>query len=124
MILIGDKSTCAVEYEMTDNPIPMAYNCIWVQNKFFGNPKDTGGVYQVADGLIRLANFEGNFYDDAFLNKSPEEVLSVMIPDFQNPDWNFTALTPEEQDRAIKYDRYRIHFGENYDLFHNEIIRY
>jgi hypothetical protein len=117
-MIIGDKNVFAFQYEVeSEHPIVMVKNCLWIQGIFLGNYEDSGTISAVLRRLLALIKREGNFYEDEFVGKSPEEIMLIMIPNFYNPEKKFGDFTDEEQDSLMKYDKYIYGFGENYDNF-------
>lgn len=116
--VIGDKNIFAFEYEIeSEEPILMIRNALWVRGNFLGNYEDSGTLSAVYKGLSRLISKDGNFYEEEFLNKSPEEIMLIMIPNLNEPEKKFWDFSKEEQERLVKYDKYLFSFGENYDSF-------
>jgi len=117
-VLIGDKNVFGVQYEVEmDDPIVMIRNCLWIQGKFIGNYDDSGAASSIVRGLKRLISYQGDFYEDVFLNKNPGDVMSIIAPDLIDTELKFEDLPEEKRNQLVRYDKYRFWFGENYDDF-------
>ncbi len=109
-MVIGNKNSFALEYEIHfEEPVLMAFNRIWIGSKFFGEPDNTGMLYQMYCVLEALVQKNGACFASEFIGKDPKDILIAMTPDLLDKNLR-------DFDRS-NYEMYRYSFPENYDQF-------
>lgn len=113
--IIGDKNLFAVEIDVLKySPKLWGRSCLWIKNSQLGDFNDENILASFISSIMRIAIRYKTLWLDELSDLSIADLFYTINPFFTEPK-KFYDLTYVDQEKYVKYDRFRFEFGENFD---------
>lgn len=110
--ILGDKENFGVELELKTE-----WNnktALWIQGNRLGDWEDENLLAPFLNSMYRISRKHDTFWLDELEGLSCYETYLTMHPFYNNPD-EFFDLPEEDQDALIRFDKFLLEWGENFD---------
>lgn len=113
--LIGNKKEIAIEIEINNiNFSPVGKCSIWIKEQRIGKWDDENHLATFLHSLYRISEQYEDFWLDEFIGLNCSMVFQLVHPFYNQPN-EFYDLEDEAQEALIKYDKFLMQWGENFD---------